>query len=102
MRGLIAGGLFKRAVVPSNELGHTVYKCTVTPKGEAEIKRITNALENAATSAAKPKAAKPKVNAHKVGVAAVKAAVTPKAEKPLSLAERASLVKQLDTGDAHA
>ena len=98
MRGLIAGGLFKRVVVPANELGHTVYKCNVTPKGESEIKRIGAALANANVSTAKPKAkvvkSKPKVDANKVGHAAVTQAV-----KPDSLTERAAMVSQLDKAD---
>ena len=88
MRGLIGGGLFKRVVIPANELGHTVYKCLVTPKGESEIKRIAKVLVNAtaSTDAPKPKPArvvavappKPTSEAHKadvVGLAAVQAAV---------------------------
>ena len=57
MRGLISGGLFKRAVVAANEQGHTVYKCTVTPKGEAEIKRIAKVMANANATTEAPKAA---------------------------------------------
>jgi hypothetical protein len=57
MRGLISGGLFKRAVVAANEQGHTVYKCTVTPKGEAEIKRIAKVMANATATTEAPKAA---------------------------------------------
>ena len=66
MRGLISGGLFKRSVVAANELGHTVYKCTVTPKGEAEIKRIAKVLANATATTEAPKAAVKRNKAPKV------------------------------------
>src|SRR5678815_5653135 len=65
MRGLISGGLFKRAVVAANEQGHTVYKCTVTPKGEAEIKRIAKVMANANATTEAPKAAMTKAKAAK-------------------------------------
>ena len=57
MRGLISGGLFKRSVVAANEQGHTVYKCIVTPKGDAEIKRIAKVMANANATTEVPKAA---------------------------------------------
>lgn len=46
MRGLIAAGVVKREAVPANDLGHTVYKLTLTPKG-------SKAIERAAAAAAK-------------------------------------------------
>lgn len=91
MRGLIGGGLFKRVVVPANEQGHTVYKCSVTPKGDAEIKRIAKVMANASTTteAPKPKAAKVKATkadvANKVGTAAMQAAVSDPLMLPDSL-----------------
>lgn len=60
MRGLISEGVFKRQPVAANGQNHTVYKCEVTPKGDAEIKRLEKVAANAtaATVPAKPKAAK--------------------------------------------
>lgn len=62
MRGLIAEGVFKRLPASNNGQHHTVYKCEVTPKGEAEIKRLEKVAENSAAST-KPKAEKPKAKA---------------------------------------
>ena len=59
MRGLIAAGDFKRQMVAPNDAGHTVYKVTLTPKGEARIKRASEAADKAALSGDAPKA-KPK------------------------------------------
>jgi hypothetical protein len=59
MRGLIAAGDFKRAMVAPNEQGHTVYKVTLTPKGEERVKRTSEAAANAALTGDLP--AKPKV-----------------------------------------
>lgn len=97
MRGLVAEGLFKWHPSPRNAEGHTVYKHTVTPKGEAEIKRLAKVAVNASAStkapAKAPKAAKVSrkankatvpaqapaaVNANALGTAAVAAAVAPK------------------------
>lgn len=54
MRGLIAEGMFKRHAVAADPQGHTVYKNSVTPKGEAEIKRLTKVLANATASTKAP------------------------------------------------
>jgi hypothetical protein len=54
MRGLIAEGLFKRHAVAADPQGHTVYKNTVTPKGEAEIKRLAKVMANATASTKAP------------------------------------------------
>ena len=62
MKGLIAAGDFKRAMVAPNEQGHTVYKVTLTPKGEARIKRATEAAAKAALSGEKPAVTKAKAN----------------------------------------
>lgn len=58
MRGLIAGGVFKREMVAANEQGHTVYKMHLTAKGEAAIKRAAEAAAKAALDGDKPKAKK--------------------------------------------
>jgi hypothetical protein len=89
MRGLISGGLFKRVVVPANEQGHTVYKCSVTPKGEAEIKRIAKVLANASTSTEVPKAAvkAPRKQAAKPATGKVMTPVAKPADDPLMLPE---------------
>lgn len=57
MRGLIAAGVVKRPMVPANEQGHTVYKITLTPKGESVVKRATEAAVKAVVDggAVKPK-----------------------------------------------
>jgi hypothetical protein len=54
MRGLISEGLFKRHAVAADPQGHTVYKNTVTPKGEAEIKRLAKVMANATASTKAP------------------------------------------------
>jgi hypothetical protein len=54
MRGLIAEGLLKRHVVSANGEGHTVYKNTVTAKGESEIKRIAKVMANSTASTEAP------------------------------------------------
>lgn len=46
-RGLLASGYFKRDAVPANAQGHTVYKITLTPRGEAAIKRRAEAAAKA-------------------------------------------------------
>lgn len=83
MRGLIAAGDFKRSMVAPNEQGHTVYKVTLTPKGEARIKRATEAAANAALTGdapAKPKAKKArKARKPKAAPTEVPATVTPPA-----------------------
>jgi hypothetical protein len=48
MRGLIADGHVKREAVSPNELGHAVYKLTLTPKGAKRIKGATAAGDKAA------------------------------------------------------
>lgn len=48
MRGMIASGVLKRDAVGPNELGHSVYKVTLTAKGTAAIKRASEAAEKAA------------------------------------------------------
>src|SRR5882672_813400 len=59
MRGLIAEGMFKRHAAAADPQGHTVYKCSVTPKGEAEIKRLAKVRANATANTKAPvKAAK--------------------------------------------
>lgn len=68
MRGLIGAGVVKRDMnVSKNAQGHTVYKLTLTPRGEAAIKRATDAAAKAAlpvtakpAKPAKPKARKPR------------------------------------------
>ena len=54
MRGLIASGYVKREAVPASPQGHTVYKITLTPRGEAAIKRYAVAADKAALAPAKP------------------------------------------------
>lgn len=54
MRGLIAEGLLKRQVVSANGEGHTVYKNTVTAKGESEIKRIAKVRANGTATTEAP------------------------------------------------
>lgn len=56
-RDVLASGYFKREAVPATEAGHTVYKVTLTAKGEAAIKRRT---EQAAAGALTDKPAKAK------------------------------------------
>jgi hypothetical protein len=65
MRGLIAEGVFKRLPVAANGANHTVYKCEVTPRGEAEIKRLEKVAANSA-AATTPKPAKAKAKPAKV------------------------------------
>ena len=48
MRGLISDGHVKREAVPPNELGHAVYKITLTPKGAKRIKGQVAAGDKAA------------------------------------------------------
>lgn len=83
MRGLVAEGMFKWHAVPRNGEGHTVYKHTVTPKGDAEIKRIAKVTANATASTKAPaKAAKPAAKVAKVSRKANAAkAATPEAAK---------------------
>jgi hypothetical protein len=93
MRGLISDGLFKRHPAPMNPQGHTVYKCTITPKGE---KRIETARKAAAELAAKgevTETAKPKAKPAKAAkraskptgkVKTVEATKVAPAEKPVS------------------
>ena len=83
MRGLVAEGMFKWHATPRNGEGHTVYKHTVTPKGEAEIKRIAKVKANSVASPKAPTKAPAKVakvsrkaNAAKAAEAA-KAVATP-------------------------
>lgn len=54
MRGMIASGVLKRDAVGPNELGHSVYKVTLTAKGTAAIKRTAEAAEKAALKADEP------------------------------------------------
>lgn len=65
MRGLIASGVVKRDNNTSrNDQGHTVYKLTLTPKGESAIKRASDAAAKAAlTGDAKPAKVKAKAKA---------------------------------------
>jgi len=62
MRGLISDGHVKREAVPPNELGHAVYKITLTPKGAKRVAGTAKAADKAAvsgdTNAAKPAKAK--------------------------------------------
>lgn len=58
MRGLIADGHVKRQAVPPNAQGHTVYRITLTAKGEARIKRNAEAQATAALKGDAPKPAK--------------------------------------------
>lgn len=60
-RGLIAGGQFKRDMsVPPNEQGHTVYRVTLTAKGEAAMKRKAEAEAKAALTGDVPASGKAK------------------------------------------
>lgn len=81
MRGLIAAGVVKRPMVPANEQGHTVYKITLTPKGESVVKRATEAAEKAVVDggAVKPVKAKGKAKADKPKRAPKPAKVTSEA-----------------------
>ena len=47
MRGLISDGHVKREAVPPNELGHAVYKITLTPKGAKRVKGQAAAADKA-------------------------------------------------------
>jgi hypothetical protein len=81
MRGLIADKLVKREPVPMTGAGHTVYKLTLTPKGEQRISKARErlaaaAVEANATDGASKPAGKPKVKKARVAKA--------KAEKPAS------------------
>ena len=58
-RDLLASGYFKRDnTVPHNDQGHTVYKITLTPKGEAAMKRRYEAADKATLQGDAPKATK--------------------------------------------
>ena len=57
MRGFITDNLLKREAVPPNNVGHTVYKLTVTAKGLTRIKGAA-AKADAADKPAKAKPAK--------------------------------------------
>lgn len=59
MRGLIADGHVKRLPAAANEQGHTVYVLKLTPKGEARIKRASEAASKAAVPGDADKPAKP-------------------------------------------
>ena len=76
MRGLIAAGDFKRAMVAPNDQGHTVYKVTLTPKGEAHIKRAIEAAAKAALTGDAPKAKAKKATSKPRKAKAVPAPVT--------------------------
>ena len=52
MRGLISDGHVKREAVPPNELGHAVYKITLTPKGAKRVKGQAAATDKAADDGA--------------------------------------------------
>lgn len=88
-RGLITEGLFKRDMtVPNTEQGHTVYKITLTAKGEAAIKRREAAAAKATVdggTADKPakvkkaKASKPRTRKAKVVPVSEPAPVAPEA-----------------------
>lgn len=49
MRGAIKSGWLKREAAPANDAGHTVYKLTLTTKGQA---KVTKAAETAKADAA--------------------------------------------------
>lgn len=72
MRGLISDGHVKREAVPPNELGHAVYKITLTPKGAKRIKGQVAAGDKAALNGdadeAKPAKAKRTSKPRKVKV----------------------------------
>lgn len=68
MRGLIAAGVVKRDnTAPRNQQGQSVYKLTLTPKGEAAIKRASDKAAATALTGdvAKPVKAKGKTKAAK-------------------------------------
>jgi hypothetical protein len=60
MRGLITDGHVKREAVPPNELGHAVYKITLTPKGAKRVKGQAAAADKGEAEPAADKPAKAK------------------------------------------
>jgi len=75
MRGFIADGLLKREAVPADGKGHTVYKLTLTAKGNTRIGKAAPAAEAVTAKPVKAKKAK-KVKQPKVDIDAVVAGNT--------------------------
>lgn len=88
----IKAGHFKRERVAPDDLGHTVYKITLTPKGQAAIKRRADAdakanLTGDAPKAAKPKAKRPRKAKGTAAVTEAAAAPAPEATAPAAAPE---------------
>ena len=49
MRGFVTDGLLKREAAPKTEAGHTVYKMTLTAKGNAKVKGVTKKAKKEVT-----------------------------------------------------
>lgn len=80
MRGLITEGHFKREAAAANDVGHTVYKLTLTKKGEAAMAKREAAAAEAKLEGDKPKATKVKLEPKGDKPAKVKASKPRKAK----------------------